>query len=68
MTACKRKNNGKKTNGPAEANRDKHINFVASELDENDPADESATGQSSKPALKQTRVNPKKARMQKWSQ
>jgi len=29
---------------PAEANRDKHINFVAEEQNQMDPADESATG------------------------
>ena len=29
---------------PAEANRDKHINFVALETGDPDPADQSATG------------------------
>ena len=29
---------------PSEANRDKHINFVAIEGDETDPADEPSTG------------------------
>jgi len=29
---------------PAEANRDKHINFVAGEKNDMDPAEESATG------------------------
>lgn len=29
---------------PAEANRDKHINFLALENNETDPADEPATG------------------------
>jgi hypothetical protein len=29
---------------PAEANRDKHINFVAEEKNEMDPAQEAATG------------------------
>ena len=29
---------------PAEANRDKHINFVAEEKNEADPAERSATG------------------------
>lgn len=29
---------------PAEANRDKHINFIALENGETDPADEPATG------------------------
>jgi hypothetical protein len=29
---------------PAEANRDKHINFIALENKETDPADEPATG------------------------
>ena len=36
---------------PGEANRDKHINFVAEEKNERDPADESATGALSREAI-----------------
>ena len=46
---------------PAEANRDKHINFLALEKGETDPADEPATGKMAPGKHKsENRKNPKK--------
>jgi hypothetical protein len=48
---------------PAEANRDKHINFVADERAETDPAEDRATGKSgqdkaNKDSKKKKRTDP----------
>ena len=40
----KRKQKDRHLDVPSEANRDKHINFVALERNETDPADQPATG------------------------
>jgi len=40
----KKKPKDRQLDVPAEANRDKHINFVALERNEEDPADAPATG------------------------
>jgi hypothetical protein len=40
-----KKNNDRHLQAPSEANRDKHINFEASENNEQDPADAAPTGQ-----------------------
>lgn len=52
----KKKPNDRHLDVPAEANRDKHINFVALESDDKDPADISSKKKISgrKPANKKT--------------
>jgi len=40
----KKKPKDRHLDAPSEANRDKHINFMALENDETDPADQPATG------------------------
>jgi len=46
---------------PAEANRDKHINFVAEERNERDPSEEPSTGALSSETVGRHKVKQKKS-------